>query len=153
MSVPVFIHAYSLANALGGDRAAIARGLMAGDTGGMAAAPRWRKADRACWVGEIGGDLPAPESGADDSRCHRILLKATLPLLATLRAGLEGIRPDRIAVVDEPDQPAASWGSFTYRDMGERSRAIAAGLDALGIGVEGVDLCLLLVTAGVSSKP
>lgn len=99
MSVPVFIHAYSLANALGGDRAAIARGLMAGDTGGMAAAPRWRKADRACWVGEIGGDLPAPESGADDSRCHRILLKATLPLLATLRAGLEGIRPDRIAVV------------------------------------------------------
>jgi acyl-CoA synthetase (AMP-forming)/AMP-acid ligase II len=47
----------------------------------------------------------------------------------------ELLYPDRIAVVDEPDQPAASWGSFTYRDMGDKSRAIAAGLDALGIGV------------------
>lgn len=47
----------------------------------------------------------------------------------------ELLYPDRIAVVDEPDQPAESWGSFTYREMGDRSRAIAAGLDALGIGV------------------
>src|SRR5947209_16999108 len=41
---------------------------------------------------------------------------------------------DRIGVVDEPDQPAPSWGSLTYRAVAERARAQAAGLDALGIG-------------------
>ncbi len=41
---------------------------------------------------------------------------------------------DRTGVVDEPDQPAASWGTLTYREMGERAKAIAARLDALGIG-------------------
>ncbi len=40
---------------------------------------------------------------------------------------------DRIGVVDEPDQPAASWGSLTYRRIGELARAQAAGLDALGV--------------------
>ena len=40
---------------------------------------------------------------------------------------------DRVAVVDEPDQPAPSWGSLTYREMAERARAQAAGLDALGV--------------------
>ena len=47
----------------------------------------------------------------------------------------ELLYPDRVAVVDEPDQPAESWGSLTYRQVGERARAQAAGLDALGIGV------------------
>ncbi len=42
---------------------------------------------------------------------------------------------DRIGVVDEPDQPAKSLGSLTYREMGRRARAIQAGLDELGIGV------------------
>ncbi len=45
----------------------------------------------------------------------------------------ELIYPDRIGVVDEPDQPAESWGSITYREMARRARAMAAGLDALGI--------------------
>ncbi|MFM8861251.1 MAG: AMP-binding protein, partial [Acidimicrobiia bacterium] len=40
---------------------------------------------------------------------------------------------DRIAVVDEPDQAASSWGSIDYREMARRARALAAGLDALGI--------------------
>lgn len=40
---------------------------------------------------------------------------------------------DRIAIVDEPDQPAPSWGSIDYHEMARRARAIAAGLDALGI--------------------
>jgi fatty-acyl-CoA synthase len=39
----------------------------------------------------------------------------------------------RLAVVDEPDQPAESWGSITYHEMAKRARALAAGLDALGI--------------------
>lgn len=47
----------------------------------------------------------------------------------------ELVYPDRIAVVDEPDQPADSWGSYDYADMARRARAIAAGLDRLGIGV------------------
>src|SRR5262245_5748739 len=42
--------------------------------------------------------------------------------------------PDRIGIVDEPDQPAESWGSLTYGDVAERARAIAAGLDEMGIG-------------------
>jgi len=46
----------------------------------------------------------------------------------------EQLYPDRVAVVDEPDQPASSWGTITYREMARRARALAAGLDALGIG-------------------
>lgn len=45
----------------------------------------------------------------------------------------ELLYPDREAIADEPDQPAESWGSITYADMARRARAIAAGLDALGI--------------------
>jgi fatty-acyl-CoA synthase len=45
----------------------------------------------------------------------------------------EELYPDRIGVVDEPDQPAASWGSLTYAQLAERARAQAAGLDALGV--------------------
>ena len=47
----------------------------------------------------------------------------------------ELLYPSRIGIVDEPDQPAASWGSLTYAEVAERARAIAAGLDELGIGV------------------
>jgi acyl-CoA synthetase (AMP-forming)/AMP-acid ligase II len=47
----------------------------------------------------------------------------------------EEIYPHRIGVVDEPEQPAESWGSYTYAEMAAKARAIAAHLDALGIGV------------------
>ena len=46
----------------------------------------------------------------------------------------ELLYPDRAGIVDEPDQPAESWGTLTYRDVAERARAIAAGLDEMGIG-------------------
>ncbi len=46
----------------------------------------------------------------------------------------ELVYPDRVAIVDEPDQPAATWGAISYRDMAVRARAVAAGLDAVGIG-------------------
>lgn len=46
----------------------------------------------------------------------------------------EEVYPSRIAVVDEPHQPAESWGAYTYADMAAKARAIAARLDALGIG-------------------
>ena len=47
------------------------------------------------------------------------------------------VYPDRTAVIDEPDQPAAplGGGSLTYREFGEHAAALAAGLDALGVGV------------------
>jgi len=41
---------------------------------------------------------------------------------------------DRVGVVDEPDQPASSLGSLTYRRVHELARAQAAALDELGIG-------------------
>lgn len=42
---------------------------------------------------------------------------------------------DRVGVVDEPDQPAPSLGSPTYREIDALARRQAAHLDALGIGV------------------
>jgi acyl-CoA synthetase (AMP-forming)/AMP-acid ligase II len=39
----------------------------------------------------------------------------------------------RVALVDEPDQPAESWGSITYAEMARRARAQAAALDAMGL--------------------
>jgi fatty-acyl-CoA synthase len=47
----------------------------------------------------------------------------------------ELVYPDRVAIVDEPDQPADSWGAIDYREMARRAQAMAAGLDELGIGV------------------
>src|SRR5689334_7538679 len=41
---------------------------------------------------------------------------------------------ERVAIVDEPDQPAESWGAPTWREVAARAGAQAAGLDALGIG-------------------
>jgi fatty-acyl-CoA synthase len=40
---------------------------------------------------------------------------------------------DRVGIIDEPDQPAPSWGELTWRRVGALARAQAAGLDALGI--------------------
>ncbi|GAA2831158.1 AMP-binding protein [Kitasatospora sp. CM 4170] len=41
---------------------------------------------------------------------------------------------DRVGIVDEPAQPALSWGEPTYRRVAELARAQAAGLDRLGVG-------------------
>ncbi|MEZ5177514.1 MAG: AMP-binding protein [Acidimicrobiales bacterium] len=43
------------------------------------------------------------------------------------------VYPERVAFVDEPDQPAPSWGSITYAEVGRRA-ARAAALDRLGVG-------------------
>ena len=45
----------------------------------------------------------------------------------------EQVYPQRTAVIDEPDQPADSWGSYTYAAMAAKARAQAAALDAMGI--------------------
>ncbi|KJS56755.1 AMP-binding protein [Streptomyces rubellomurinus] len=41
---------------------------------------------------------------------------------------------DRVGIVDEPEQPAESWGELGYRRIAELARAQAAGLDRLGVG-------------------
>jgi fatty-acyl-CoA synthase len=42
--------------------------------------------------------------------------------------------PDRVGLIDEPDQPAEAWGPLSYADLAARARAQALGLDRLGIG-------------------
>ena len=59
-------------------------------------------------------------------------MKVPLTIIDHLRRA-EQVFPDRIAFVDEPDQPATSWGSCTYAEMARRARALAAGLDNLGL--------------------
>jgi fatty-acyl-CoA synthase len=61
-------------------------------------------------------------------------MKVPLTVVDHLRRA-EQVYGNRIGLIDEPDQPAESWGSITYAAMAERARAQAAGLDALGIGV------------------
>jgi acyl-CoA synthetase (AMP-forming)/AMP-acid ligase II len=60
-------------------------------------------------------------------------MKVPLTVVDFLRRA-ELVYGDRIGAVDEPDQPAESWGSISYRRMAELARAQAAGLDRLGIG-------------------
>lgn len=59
-------------------------------------------------------------------------MKVPLTIVDHLRRA-EQAYPSRVAFVDEPDQPAESWGTQTYKQMADRARAQAAGLDALGI--------------------
>lgn len=59
-------------------------------------------------------------------------MKVALTISDHLRRA-EQVYGDRIAVIDEPDQPAESWGSITYAEMARRARAQAAALDALGV--------------------
>jgi fatty-acyl-CoA synthase len=49
----------------------------------------------------------------------------------------EQVYPNRIAVVDEPNQPARSLGDVTYREMAVNARAQAARLDQLGVPIGG----------------
>ena len=47
----------------------------------------------------------------------------------------EQVYGQRVAIVDEPDQPAPSLGTLSYRQMSELAAGQAAGLDALGVEV------------------
>ena len=59
-------------------------------------------------------------------------MKVPLSVVDFLRRA-EQVYGDRFALVDEPDQPAAPWPTLTYREIAQRARAQATGLDALGI--------------------
>ncbi|MCP3984221.1 MAG: AMP-binding protein [bacterium] len=43
------------------------------------------------------------------------------------------VYPERVAFVDEPDQPAPPLGETRFRELGGLSRAMGAGLDRLGL--------------------
>ncbi len=43
------------------------------------------------------------------------------------------VYPDRIAIVDEPDQPAAPMSTITYAQLGDIQRQIGVALDEMGI--------------------
>jgi fatty-acyl-CoA synthase len=45
------------------------------------------------------------------------------------------VYPHRSGIIDEPEQPASSWGTVTYAQLADRATTLAGGLDALGIGV------------------
>src|SRR3954451_5277503 len=82
---------------------------------------------------------PAGRSGATSTRAVRpsprsnASMKTPFNVLDFLdRAEL--VYGDRVGVVDEPTQPAGSWGEMTWREVAAHTRALAAGLDALGIG-------------------
>jgi len=49
----------------------------------------------------------------------------------------EQVYPDRLAIVDEPDQPAPSLGELTYRELAGLARAQAVRLDQLGVPTGG----------------
>lgn len=49
----------------------------------------------------------------------------------------EHVYPDRVAIVDEPDQPAPSLGELSYRQLVANARAQAARLDELGVPAGG----------------
>jgi fatty-acyl-CoA synthase len=46
----------------------------------------------------------------------------------------ERVYGERVALIDEPDQPAESWGTISYRELAARARAFGAALDRLGVG-------------------
>ena len=59
-------------------------------------------------------------------------MKVPLTVVDFLRRA-EQVYGERVALVDEPDQPATPWPTMTYGDVAKHARAIASGLDALGI--------------------
>ena len=45
------------------------------------------------------------------------------------------VYPDRVAIVDEPDQPAPSLGEITYAQLGDIRRQMGVAMDRLGLGM------------------
>jgi len=76
------------------------------------------------------GDADGEVEGNDDGEGETVIVPFSVKDFLDRAATAY---PDRVAVVDEPEQPAESWGSITFAEMATRARAQAAGLDALGV--------------------
>jgi acyl-CoA synthetase (AMP-forming)/AMP-acid ligase II len=68
------------------------------------------------------------QEGPEEEHCMETPL-----VIADFLGRAEVAYPDRVAIVDEPHQPAPSLGSLTYRELGERARGMAAFLDDMGL--------------------
>ena len=89
-----------LVNALGQGKAAVARGLFGGDTGGMVLEHGWLP-DRPARVGRVCGNLPeipAAFSG-HASRNNRLLLAALAEIETAVRSAIDRYGPARVGVV------------------------------------------------------
>ncbi len=45
------------------------------------------------------------------------------------------VYPDRVAIVDEPDQPAPSLGEVTFAELGDMRRQIGVAMDEMGLAM------------------
>jgi len=97
---PVHLSALGLVNALGRGKAAVARGLFAGDTSGLVLEEGWVPG-RAVRVGRVAGALePLPAAlHRDDSRNTRLLLAALEEIRDEVERELSRVGPARIGVV------------------------------------------------------
>jgi fatty-acyl-CoA synthase len=67
-----------------------------------------------------------------------MVIAVTLPL--TINDFLDravAVYPERVAIIDEPEQPAPALPDLTYRDLGEIRRSIGVALDELGVPMGG----------------
>jgi len=148
-AAPAHLAALGLVNALGRGKAQVARGLFAGDTGGMALADGWLPG-QAVRVGAVRGALPAPPAALAgyDSRTVRLLLAALEEIRGDLEAELARHGRGRVGVVlgtstagvGELEKAAARWlkdgtrpPDFRYegQEMGAPARFLA---QLLGLG-------------------
>ena len=87
------------------------------------------------------GDLLAPrtlpvESRVVDPGAGDMHEDGQMKVPLTIRDHLDralAVYPDRVAVIDEPDQPAPPVPDLTFRRLGELTEAMGAALDALGV--------------------
>ncbi|PHQ67710.1 MAG: beta-ketoacyl-[acyl-carrier-protein] synthase II [Sneathiella sp.] len=100
MTNAVYLNALGLTNPLGWGKAAVADGLFAGRTSGMAAGSDWLP-DRSVFVGAVMGALPdmAPEFTLYNSRNNRLLLSALLEIRGEIEQAIATYGPDRVAVI------------------------------------------------------
>ena len=59
-------------------------------------------------------------------------MKVPLTINDFLARGVN-VFPDRVAIVDEPDQPAPSLGDITFRELGDIQRQIGVAMDEMGL--------------------
>ena len=45
------------------------------------------------------------------------------------------VYPDRLAIVDEPDQPATPWSNLTYAELGDIRRSMGVAMDEMGLAM------------------
>jgi len=94
-AAPVFLSSLGLVNALGRGKAAVARGLFLGDTGGLVLEEGWIPGAPAR-VGRVPDPLPGPE---DLPRYARLLLAALEEIRDEVAAEIARWGPDRVGVV------------------------------------------------------